>query len=183
MPLNQTYDSKQNHKQQELLLYHKFQTLFFGDTDLQGRWMPGDAIVQYLNGYDEDNNNNNGSTRTSTRAFNAMINKKCPLTNGDYYVFPTGGSLYNYYKEVKKSNGKKGKVRFYFIKTKGGPDPTTPNCWTEIYQQYLDLDLDDDDESRSTGNKKKRTRTRTRTPTTTTTTITITNTNSSSKKC
>jgi len=161
MPLNQTYDSKQNHKQQELLLYHKFQTLFFGDTDLQGRWMSGDAIVQYLNGYDEDNNNNNnnGSTCTSTRAFNAMINKKCPLTNGDYYVFPTGGSLYNYYKEVKKSNGKKGKVRLCFIKTKGGPDHMNPNCWTETYQQYLDLN----GESQSTGNKKKRTRTRTTT--------------------
>ena len=164
--MNQTYDSKLKQKQEQLLLLQKFKTLFFVNTELQGRWMPVDEIVQYLNGIDD--------TSTSTRAFNAMITKKCPISN-DYYLFPTGESLYSYSKEVKKKNGKKGQVRFYFVRTKEGPHPTTPSCWKEIYQRYVN------DESQSTGNKKKRTRTRTPTTTTTTTTNNNNNTNSSSK--
>ena len=124
--MNENYGSKHKHKQEQLLLFQKFQALIFSNSHLQGRWMAGEEIVHYINGIDD------GSTLI--RNFNTMITKKFPITNGDYYVFPTGGSLYNYYKEVKKSNGKKGKVRLYFIKTKGGPDPTTPNCWKEIYQ-------------------------------------------------
>ena len=158
MPL-QNYDSKQKNKQEQLLLFQKFQALIFNSSHLQGRWMSGEEIVLYLNGIDEDDTNN-GST--SIGAFNTMITKRCPITN-DYYLFPTGGSLYTNCKNVeKKKNGKAGKVRFYFVKIEAALNPTTPTTpkyWTKIYQRYLDLDLDDDDESPSTGNKKKRTRT------------------------
>ena len=76
--------------------------------------------------------------------------------------------MYSNYKEViKERNGKKGKVRFYLFKTKGGPNHMTPNCWTEIYRRYLDLD----GESRSTENKKKRTQMTTTITTTTTTNL------------
>ena len=53
MPLNQTSGSKQKHKQEQLLLLQKFETHFFVNTELQGRWMPVDEIVQYLNGIDD----------------------------------------------------------------------------------------------------------------------------------
>ena len=112
MPLNQTSGSKHKHKQEQLLLFQKFQALIFSNSHLQGRWMPGEEIVQYLNGIDEDDDSNNGSTTTTIRAFNTMITKRCPIIN-DCYLFPTGGSLYTNCKKVeKKKNGKAGTFPF-----------------------------------------------------------------------